>query len=243
MPKINKTMLDRIASMMKASGRKKPEIIEQTALRDPLGYTIEQRRTIGRNLDMTPARKRYQEGIDALIDARKRPIREKYEDVSGELEDVQNEFGEAFDEAKEGLVEDIRSDMDYFEAPEIRYGFDTGFRGDLAPDLLERSLEDYWPSRFKAPEWYNDRGYELGDLMDEYEGQLDYMDTPEYRMEVQHQSPRYRNYQRAMMQRAENARRGRLNAKIMNLARMGYSLPEIRAMLNGTMPTPAVGGR
>lgn len=249
MPKLNKTMLDQLASMMKASGSKKPAIIQEIDWRDPLGYTIEQRRAIARNpehfqkLSMTPNRKRYQEGIDALIDARKRPIREKYEDVSGELEDVQNEFGEAFDEAKEGLVEDIRSDMNYFEAPDIQYGFDTDFRGDLFPDLPERSLEDYWPSRFKAPGWYNDRGYELGDLMDEYESQLHYMETPEHRMEVQRQSPRYRNYQRAMMQRAENVRLGRLNAKIMSLARQGYSMPEIREILNGTMPTPAVGGR
>lgn len=227
MPKLNKTMLDQLASMMKAYGGKKPAIIQETAWQDPLSGSI-----VGRKVtSLTPTRKRYQEGIDALIDARKRPIREKYEDVSGELEDVQNEFGEAFDEAKEGLVEDIRSDINYFEAPEVRYGFDTDFRGDLFPDMPERSLEDYWPSRFKAPGWYNDRGYELGDLMDEYESQLHYMETPEHRMEVQRQSPRYRNYQRAMMQRAENARLGRINAAVMNLARQGYSMPEIREIL------------
>lgn len=227
MPKPNKTLLDQLASIMKASGRKKPAIIQETAWQDPLSGSI-----VGRKVrSLTPTRKRYQEGINALIDARKKPIREKYEDTSGELEDLQNEFGEAFDEAKEDMVEDIRSDMNYFEAPEIQYGFDTGFRGDLAPDLGERSLEDYWPSRFNAPGWYNDKGYELGNLMDEYEGQLDYMDEPEYRMELQRQTPRYRNYQRAMRQRAENARLGRLNAKMMYLARQGYSMPEIREIL------------
>ena len=48
---------------------------------------------------------------------------------------------------------------------------------------------------------------------------------------LQTQSPRYRNYQRAMMQRSENARLGRINAAVMNLARQGYSMPEIREIL------------
>ena len=78
MPKMNKTMLDQLASMMKASGRKKPAIIQETAWQDPLSGSI-----VGRKVtSLTPTRKRYQEGIDALIDVRKRPIREKYEDVS-----------------------------------------------------------------------------------------------------------------------------------------------------------------
>lgn len=208
------TILDRLMK----EGRIKPRLDEtmwsHADFRDPLNYTFAGRQHIKAHpesfprLDITPERQVYQRGINALIDARKRPIQEKYENVSGELEDVQNEFEEAFDEAKEGLVEDIRSDMDYFEAPEIRYGFDTGYRGDLTPDLPERSLEDYWPARFKGPGWYNDRGYELGDLMDEYRGRLDYMKSPEYRMELQHQSPRYRKYQRAMEARAANRRMG-----------------------------------
>lgn len=227
MPRLNQTMLDQLASMMKAYGGKKPAIIQETAWQDPLSGSI-----VGRKVtSLAPTRKRYQEGIDALIDARKKPILEKYNEVSGELEDVQNEFGEAFDEAKEGMVEDIRSNIDFFKTPKVRYGFDTGSSGDLYPYIPELSLEDYWPSRFKAPGWYNDKGYELGELMDEYEGQLDYMDDPAYRMELQRQTPRYRRYQDAMRQREDNARLGRLNAKIMNLARQGYSLPEIREIL------------
>lgn len=211
MLKPNQTMLDKLAKTFKSMGKRKPEIIQQTTIRDPLSYPLEQRHPFGRKpgefqiMDITPERQTYQNGLGALVDAEKKPIRKKYEDASGELEDVQNEFGEAFDEAKEGLLEDIRSDMDYFEVPMIRHGFDAGWRGDLSPGFEERSLADYWPSRFKEPGWYNDKGYELGDLMDEYEGYLDYMDEPEYRMELQRRTPRYRNYQRAMRQREDNA--------------------------------------
>lgn len=234
MPKPNKTMLDKLAETFKSMGKGKPEIIQETTIRDPLSWNLLNRKhaTLDNKLpSMTPERQTYQNGLGALVDAKKKPILEKYDNASDELEDVQNEFEEAFDEAKEGLVEDIRSDMNYFEAPMIRYGFDAGWRGDLSPEFEERSLADYWPSRFKEPEWYNDRGYELDDLMNEYEERLNYMDEPEYRMELQRQTPRYRNYQRAMRQREDNARVGRLNAAIMNLARQGYSLPEIREIL------------
>ena len=234
MPKVNQAMLDRLAETFKSMGNKKPAIIQETTIRDPLGYNMVQRRfgaETGKMPSMTPERQVYQRGLNRRDIMALRPLSEKYDEYEGELENLQNEFEEAFDEAKEGLVEDIRSDMDYFEAPEIRYGFDTGFRGDLSPDLPERSLEDYWPARFKSPGWYNDRGYELDDLMDEYQGRIDYINTPEHRMELQRQTPRYRNYQRAMMQREDNARIGRVNAAIMNLARQGYTLPEIREIL------------
>lgn len=234
MPKVNQTMLDKLVDAFKSSSQHKPEIIQATTIRDPLGYSMVQRRfgtATGKLPSMKSEGKMYQKGIDALIEGRKKPVHDKWLETGEELSWLQDDFEDAFNEAKEGLVEDIRSDMDYFEAPEVRYGFDTGIRGDLAPDLPERSLEDYWPSSYKPPEWYNDKGYELGNLMDEYEGRLEYMDGPAYRMELQHQTPRYRRYQEAMQRRDINRRAGRVNAAIMNLARQGYSLPEIREIL------------
>lgn len=239
MPKPNQTMLDQLVKTFKSTGNKAPfrEMRIRGEFTDPMIKARANQQLAGNKLIKldpswrAPERVKYQRGLDALIDARSRPIREKYEDVSGELEDVQNEFEEAFDEAKEDLVDDIGLGMRYFEAPEVRYGFDAEEGGDLTPELFNSSLADYWPSRFKAPSWYSDRGSELGDLADEYEGRLDYMDSPEYRMELQRQTPRYRNYQRAMRQRQENAQMGRLNAAIMNLYRRGYSMPEIREIL------------
>lgn len=234
MPKVNQTMLDKLVDVFQSGSQRKPEIIQATTIRDPLGYSMVQRRfgaATGKLPSTAPERQMYQRGLNNRDIKALRPLYEKHDEYEGELEDLQNEFEEAFDEAKEGLVEDIRSDMDYFEAPEIQYGFDTGLRGDLSPDIPKRSLEDYWPERFKTPGWYNDKGYELGDLIDEYQGRIDYINTPEHRMELQRQTPRYRRYQEAMQRRDINRRAGRVNAAIMNLARQGYSLSEIREIL------------
>lgn len=242
MPTPNKTMLDQLASMMKSSGRKKPAIIQETTFRDPLGYSIEQRRAIARNpehfqkLDMTPERRIYQRGIEARLYPKKVAADELLDATRDNRETIQGEWDDAIADAKESLRDDWESGLDHqaFE--------------DVDPYALEvetpaTDLREYWPGYARSPE----------EISEAFESAQDaYYDAKDAQrriysnrgiMDEQMMTPRYRNYQRAMLERVENARRGRLNAKIMHLARMGYSLPEIRAMLNGTMPTPAVGGR
>jgi hypothetical protein len=179
-------MLDQLASIMKASGSKKPAIIEQTAWHDPLGYTIEQRRAIARNpehfqkLDMIPERMMYQKGLRNQYDKRLAQLQdiENYlDDEADKLEELRDEYGNGWD------------------------GYDY--------DLMD------------AQKRWNQAHYELEDW--ERSGI----------QKLQTETPRYRRYQDAMMQRAENARLGRINAAVMNLARQGYTMPEIREILRG----------
>ena len=178
----------------------------------------------------TPERVKYQQGLDALIAAREKPIHDKWLETGEELSGLQNEFENAFDEAKENYVEQVRDNMEQLNTPDLRSGFDPSY--DLDPHVPSETLENFWPDYdYKPVSYYNSRGEELGELMNEYEGRFDYMRTPEYRMELQRQTPRYRRYQEAMQRRDINRRAGRVNAAIMNLARQGYSLPEIREIL------------
>lgn len=232
MPKVNQTMLDKLVDAFKGGSQRKPEIIEATTIRDPLGYSMVQRRfgtATGKLPSMKSEGKMYQEGIDALIEGRKKPVHDKWLETGEELSGLQDDFDDAFGEAKENYIEQVRDNMNQFDAPDLREGFDLY---DLnMPDFGRETLESYWPDGYHSPEYYSTRGEELGDFMDEYEGRLDYMDEPAYRMEVQRQTPRYRRYQEAMQRRDINRRAGRVNAAIMNLARQGYTLPEIREIL------------
>ena len=227
MPKLNKTMLDRLASMMKASGSKKPEVIQATTIRDPLGYTIEQRRTVGRNFDVTPERQTYRQGLESLRRQKMKPIREEEIDARKRFKELQDDFEDAYSDAYESWQDELNSNVPD-EAPQLEYGFEPSDLNFRAPTA---DLRDYWPSHAK---YYDVFEREADDLRDEIAGiedRMDYARSPEYIQQLQTETPRYRNYQRAMMQRAENARVGRLNAKIMYLARQGYSMPEIREIL------------
>lgn len=233
MPKVNKTMLDKLVDVFKSGSQRKPEIIQATTIRDPLGYSMVQRRfgtATGKLPSIVPDRKRYQLGLDAVRDSREAPLGEKMEGYKEELSNFQSEFEDAVDEAKEMYIDDLSTEVNSIDAPDIRYGFDPDY--DLDPSVTQNTLVDYWPSGvYNEPKWYSDKGAELDDLINEYEGRIDYMHTPEHRMELQRQSPRYRRYQDAMQRRDINRRAGRVNAAIMNLARQGYSLPEIREIL------------
>lgn len=235
MPKLNKTLLDQLASIMKSSGGKKPAIVQEAAWKDPLSGSI-----VGRKVtSFTPERLKYQEGIESLRRQKMKPIREEEIDARKRFNDLQDEFNDAYSGAYERWQDDINSTVPD-EAPMLEYGFEPD---DLYFRAPEADLRDYWPSYAK---YYDVFEREADDLRDEIAGiedRMDYARSPEYIRQLQTETPRYRRYQEAMMQRAENARLGRLNAKIMSLARMGYSMPEIRAMLNGTMPMPAVGSR
>ena len=224
MPKPNKTLLDQLASMMKASGRKKPEIIQATTIRDPLGYTIEQRRTVGKNLDMTPERQFYQKGIDARVNAKMNKadklVNERYDD----LDTFQNEWNDAVDDAKEYMREDWAAGLDDRTFEDVNPYY-------LEVDAPSMNLRDYWPDYRRTPEEIYEDYDAARDAYNAARNEQRMLQCPESRMPEQMLTPRYRRYQDAMMQRAENARLGRINAAVMNLARQGYSMPEIREIL------------
>ena len=239
MPKPNQTMLDKLSETFKSMGKKKPEIIQETTIRDPLGYNMVQRRFgvgTGKMPSMTPERVKYQRGIDARLFPKMRKADELVRAWYDDMDAYKDEWSSAVDDAKEYMKEDWETGLD-----------DQAF-DDVNPDYMEvaapsTNLRDYWPNDARTPdEIYSD----FDAAQDAYyaaEDEQRRLRSPQAHMREQVMTPRYRRYQRAMRQREDNARVGRLNAVIMNLYRRGYSMPEIRAMLNGTIPTPAVGGR
>lgn len=226
MPKPTQTMLDRLVDVFKSSQRK-PEIIQATTIRDPLGYSMVQRRfgtATGKMPSMTPERRLYQRGIEARLYPKKVAADELLDEANTNRDMIEGEWRDAIDEAKESMREDWESGLDYqsFE--------------DVDPDYLEvdapaTDLRDYWPSHARTPEEIGE-SFESADnaYWDAKEAQKRIYSTRGI-MDEQMMTPRYRRYQQAMRQREENARTGRLNAAIMNLYRQGYSMPEIREIL------------
>lgn len=96
MPSPNKTMLDQLASMMKASGGKKPAIIQETAWRDPLSGSI-----VGRKVtSFTPERQKYQQGLRNQYDKRLAQLHdiESYmDDEAHKIEEYRDAYGTEWD--------------------------------------------------------------------------------------------------------------------------------------------------
>lgn len=230
MPKPNQTMLDQLVKTFKSTGSKKPEIIQETTIRDPLSYPLEQRHPFGRKPgsfpihNLTPERRIYQRGIEARLYPKKVAADELLDEVNTNRDMIQDEWNDAINDAKESMKEDWESGLDYqaFEDVDPNY---------LEVDAPSTDLRDYWPSSARSPE---EIGEEFDSATDAYwdakEAQRRIYSTRGI-MDEQMLTPRYRNYQRAMRQRQENAQMGRLNAAIMNLYRRGYSMPEIREIL------------
>ena len=226
MPKPNQTMLDKLVDVFK-SGQRKPEIIQATTIRDPLGYNMVQRRfgtAAGKMPSMTPERQVYQRGIEARLYPKKVAADELFDEANSNREMIQDEWNDAIEDAKQSMKEDWESGLDYqaFEDVDPYY---------LEVDAPSTNLEEYWPNSARTPQ----------EIADEYNSATDaYYDAKDAQkriystrgiMDEQMLTPRYRRYQQAMRQREENARVGRLNAAIMNLYRQGYSMPEIREIL------------
>ena len=227
MPKVNSTLLDKLVDVFKGGSQRKPEIIQATTIRDPLGYSMVQRRfgtATGKLPSMTPERRIYQRGIEARLYPKKVAADELLDEANTNRDMIEDEWRDAIDEAKESMREDWESGLDYqtFEDVDPNY---------LEVDAPNTDLGEYWPSSARSPE-------EIGEAFDEATDA--YWDAKEAQnriystrgiMDEQLLTPRYRRYQEAMQRRDINRRAGRVNAAIMNLARQGYSLPEIREIL------------
>lgn len=227
MPKPNQTMLDKLVDAFKGGSQRKPEIIQATTIRDPLGYSMVQRRfgtATGKMPSMKPERQTYQEGIELRMQPKYLKADEDVRNAYNEMDAYKDEWGSAVDDAKEYMKEDWETGLDdqRFEDVDPYY---------MEVDAPSTNLRDYWPDDARTPdEIYSD----FDAAQDRYYAAKDVqrdLRRPAAWMQEQTMTPRYRNYQRAMQQREDNARVGRLNAAIMNLARQGYSLPEIREIL------------
>lgn len=162
MPKVNQTMLDKLVDAFKGGSQGTPfrEMKIHGEFTDPMVKARVNQQLAGNRLIKldpswrTPERVKYQKGIDALIDVRKKPLQEKYDDSMGELTDLQDEFENAFDEAKENYIEQVRDNMESMYTPDIRGGFDPSYDFDV--NMGRESLESYWPDYdYKPVSYYN----------------------------------------------------------------------------------------
>lgn len=242
MPKPNQTMLDRLAATFKSTGNTAPfrGMELRGKFNDPLNYTIRQRLSmegaperaymavpqngVGNQIKLTPEREVYQKGIDARLFPKMRKADELVNDRYDDMDLIKDEWTDAIDEAKESMREDWESGLDY-------QGFDDVDPYYLEVDAPTTDLREYWPSDRRTPEEIYDDYDAAQDAYYAAKDEQRRLRSPQARMLEQMLTPRYRNYQRAMRQRQENAQMGRLNAAIMNLYRRGYSMPEIREIL------------
>lgn len=232
MPKPNQTMLDQLAASFKSMGKPAPfrEMKLHGEFTDPMIKARANQQLAGNKLIKldpswgTPERVKYQRGIEARLYPKKVAADELLNQAHAARDMIEDEWRDAIEDAKQSMKEDWESGLDY-------QSFD-----DVDPNYLEveapsTDLGEYWPSYARSPE---EIGEAFGDATDAYwdakEAQNRIYSTRGI-MDEQMLTPRYRNYQRAMQQRQENARVGRLNAAIMNLYRRGYSMPEIREIL------------
>lgn len=156
------------------------------------------------NRGLTPERQVYQRGLDEVRERTMAPVYNEVKQSRGRLADLKSNFEDAYDEARNDMLEDWQSGIED-SAPDLEYGFDVD---DLDVGSPNTDMRDYWPSDAESPEWFSEESEALRDRLWELGDQIEYSRSPEYRMRIQTQSPRYRNYQRAMEARAANKRMG-----------------------------------
>lgn len=222
------TKLDKLVEQLRGFAKPKADIIK------PYGKSLP-----GRS---TPDRLKYQNGLESIQGRDIMKAQNQLDDYQADLESLQDEWNDAVDEAKESMLSDWRSGVEDYDFSEIDPYY-------LSVDEPSTNLGDYWDADRTPEEFYDAQERLKGDI-DEYEDIVGHRESPEYRMELQRQSPRYRNYQRAMADRAANQRLGHQIARykaevqrsqIMRLRQMGYSPAQIRAMMTGQYPMPMGG--
>lgn len=230
MPKPNQTMLDKLAETFKSMGKPAPfrEMKLHGEFTDPMIKAQVNQKLAGNKIFKldpswrTPERVKYQRGIEARLYPKKVAADSELYEANREVEELEDEWNTGVENAKEDMMEDWRSTLDYEDF------------SDIDPDYLEvetpsTDLRDFWSDR-NPEEIYADYG-QAQERAETAQDRYDYIYSPRAVMDEQMMTPRYRRYQQAMRQREENARLGRLNAAIMNLYRQGYSMPEIREIL------------
>ena len=234
MPKPNQTMLDQLVKTFKSTGNTAPfrEMKLYGEFTDPMVKARANQKLVGNKLIKvdpsmrTPERVKYQRGLEAIQNRNLMKAQNELDDLESDQALLQRQWDDAVKEAKDAMYDEWRNTLDYVNH------FGNIDPDDLRFDHLSTDLSDFWnEDEYMSPKEFEQRADRLDDDISEWEDIVEYRESPAYRMELQRQSPRYRNYQRAMRQRQENAQIGRLNAAIMNLYRRGYSMPEIREIL------------
>lgn len=228
------TVLDRLISSGKI--KKSPFGVKKTAaeLRDPLNYPLDMRKDFDRMknaantqwVKMTPERVVYQQGIEARMQPKYLKADEDVNSAYDEMDSYNDEWHDAIEEAKEGMRDDWESSLEY-------QSFDDVGSNYLEVDVPQTDLREYWPGDARTPnEIHEDFDAAQGRYYAAKDVQRD-LRRPEAWMQEQTMTPRYRNYQRAMQQRAANMAMGRdLSRRYAiaynNLLRRGLTPAEAR---------------
>ena len=174
---------------------------------------------------MTPEREVYQKGIEARMQPRYLKADEDVNEAYNVMDAYKDEWGSAVDDAKEYMKEDWEMCLDdqRFEDVDPYY---------MEVDALSTNLRDYWPNDARTPdEIYSD----FDAAQDRYYAAKDVqrdLRRPAAWMQEQTMTPRYRNYERAMQQRAANMAMGR------DLSRR-YAIAYNNLLRRGLTPTEA----
>lgn len=211
------TILDRL----RLSGKLKPGVARDFRVRgeffDPLQYTTQQRilmqgaperaymavpdNGVGREIKVTPERQVYQQGIEARMQPKRFKAEADKDRAYDEMDAYKEEWNEAIDDARQDMMQDWEDQLS-------RWGDDEPYEYNLEVDPPSSNLRDYWPSYGREPDEIiadydaaEDNYYAMRDANNR-------LYRPEAWMQEQTQTPRYRNYQRAMEARAANKRMG-----------------------------------
>ena len=235
MPKPNQTMLDKLVDAFKSGSQGTPfrEMKIHGEFTDPMVKARANQQLAGNKLIKldpswrTPERVKYQKGLESLRRQKMKPIREEEIDARDRFKELQSEFDEAYGDAYERWQDEVNTTVPE-DAPNLEFGFEPS---DLDFPAPRADLRDYWPGYAKYYDVFEREADDLRGEIAAIDDRMDYARSPEYIQQLQTETPRYRRYQEAMQRRDINRRAGRVNAAIMNLARQGYSLPEIREIL------------
>lgn len=210
------TILDRLVLQGKIKPSPSRDLRVRGEFFDPLNYTTQQRISmqgapelaymaipqngVGRDIKLTPERQVYQRGLKNQFWKRENQLRQEQDEAMDRVDDLQQSYESDFNDARDRLAGDVSDEIQGWDPEEISPYDVNGYE---SPNY---SLEDYWEGEYPLSE-YNDLMAEADDKFNEAAGR--FIDWQHSGMrELQLNSPRYRNYQRAMQQRAANKRMG-----------------------------------
>lgn len=212
------TILDRLVSQGKISrfGSPGSKLEISGALRDPLSYPLEMRKAIKEKyadnksprtlhgnyqwVKMTPERQVYQQGLKNQFWKKEGNLRREQDEAMDRVDELQQSYELDFNDARDRLAEDVSSEITGWDPEEIQ-AYEAGDY-----ESPNYRIEDYWEGEYNLPE-YDDLMSEADDAYNEAAGRLIDWQNSGMR-DLQLRSPRYRNYQRAMQQRAANKQIG-----------------------------------
>lgn len=176
---------------------------------------------------MTPERVVYQQGIEARMQPKYLKADENVNEAYENMDAFKDEWNEAVEQAKEDMLSDWQDELEGAAT-------DEPYRYSLEVEPQSTDLRDYWPNyHYREPDEIIDDYDAAQDRYFSARDERNHLRSPEVWMQEQTMTPRYRNYQRAMQQRAANMAMGRdLSRRYAiaynNLLRRGLTPAEAR---------------